>query len=320
LNIKGIFCFEGGGNFCFEQVAQSLVVQRLCGFGWLRMGLWGDMLGACHACADAFAGLGSQVNNPLPVSATRDYNPTLGRWLVPDPAGQMAVDPANPQSWNMYAYATDNPTTLNDPSGLQSGGGGADCTNIGETTTVFSYNIAFNHTVTNVNETDWMNCAGDGDGFWFLHPSGPVFGAPDTSYQYRNRNAMYVAAQTLIPTWMLESRVYVSTLGQNFLDEFKQGGCVNTFYKGMEQADILGPALNGSPNMAENAINGTANSMAVGYAASRMLTVPFRSSVVRSMLETGENLAGAFAPVYLNYLVVSGLGKELLAMHNGGCH
>ncbi|HUZ46858.1 MAG TPA: hypothetical protein VMW54_09485, partial [Terriglobia bacterium] len=46
-----------------------------------------------------------------------------------------------------------------------------------------------------IHDNDNVNCLGDGDGFWFLHPSGPVFGAPDTSYQYRNRNAMYVAAQ-----------------------------------------------------------------------------------------------------------------------------
>ena len=30
----------------------------------------------------------------------------------------MAANPANPQTWNMYAYAGDNPTSLNDPSGL----------------------------------------------------------------------------------------------------------------------------------------------------------------------------------------------------------
>jgi RHS repeat-associated protein len=53
-------------------------------------------------------------------SAThRRYNDTYYRWFSPDPLGKKAVSLANPQSWNMYAYVTDNPTTLNDPAGTQ---------------------------------------------------------------------------------------------------------------------------------------------------------------------------------------------------------
>ncbi len=50
---------------------------------------------------------------------TRPYNPTQGRWMHPDPVGLAAVDPANPQTWNRYAYATNNPTSFVDPSGLE---------------------------------------------------------------------------------------------------------------------------------------------------------------------------------------------------------
>lgn len=32
----------------------------------------------------------------------REYNPVQGRWITPDPSGQAAVDPTNPQSWNRY--------------------------------------------------------------------------------------------------------------------------------------------------------------------------------------------------------------------------
>lgn len=48
----------------------------------------------------------------------RTYNSSLGRWMTPDPAGLAAADPANPQSWNMYAYVLNNPASNNDPSGL----------------------------------------------------------------------------------------------------------------------------------------------------------------------------------------------------------
>ncbi len=38
--------------------------------------------------------------------------------MHPDPAGLAAVDPTNPQSWNLYAYVKNNPLNLVDPLGL----------------------------------------------------------------------------------------------------------------------------------------------------------------------------------------------------------
>ncbi len=51
---------------------------------------------------------------------TRRYTPGLGRWYTPDSAGKGAVQLDDPQTWNMYAYVRNNPTTLTDPSGLDS--------------------------------------------------------------------------------------------------------------------------------------------------------------------------------------------------------
>ena len=48
----------------------------------------------------------------------REYHPTQGRWIQPDPAGLSAVDATNPQTWNRYGYATENPLALVDPQGL----------------------------------------------------------------------------------------------------------------------------------------------------------------------------------------------------------
>lgn len=47
-----------------------------------------------------------------------------GRWLSPDPAGLSAANPANPQTWNRYAYVGGNPLSFADPSGL-----GVECRN-----------------------------------------------------------------------------------------------------------------------------------------------------------------------------------------------
>jgi RHS repeat-associated protein len=56
----------------------------------------------------------------------REYG-IQGRWPSPDPAGLGAVNPANPQSWNRYVYALNNPLAITDPSGLFPVGGGGDC-------------------------------------------------------------------------------------------------------------------------------------------------------------------------------------------------
>ena len=47
----------------------------------------------------------------------RQYSSTPGSWMRPDPyAG--SYDPSNPQSFNRYAYAMNNPLSAVDPSGL----------------------------------------------------------------------------------------------------------------------------------------------------------------------------------------------------------
>ena len=41
----------------------------------------------------------------------------LGRFMTPDPLGEGAAEPSDPQSWNVYAYGRNNPTTNTDPTG-----------------------------------------------------------------------------------------------------------------------------------------------------------------------------------------------------------
>ena len=48
----------------------------------------------------------------------RYFIPRHGRWLTPDPSGIKAVRLDDPQTWNMYAYVRNNPTTVTDPTGL----------------------------------------------------------------------------------------------------------------------------------------------------------------------------------------------------------
>jgi len=53
-------------------------------------------------------------------TANRHYTPS-GRWMSPDPGGLKVVNMDDPQTWNMYAYVRNDPTTLTDPTGLASG-------------------------------------------------------------------------------------------------------------------------------------------------------------------------------------------------------
>jgi RHS repeat-associated protein len=48
----------------------------------------------------------------------REHSPVQGRWLSPDPSGLAAVNPADPQTWNRYAYVGNRPLNTVDPLGL----------------------------------------------------------------------------------------------------------------------------------------------------------------------------------------------------------
>ncbi|MER7708416.1 RHS repeat-associated core domain-containing protein [Kitasatospora sp. NPDC097605] len=64
----------------------------------------------------------------------RQYDPTTGRFISPDPI----LDPGNPQQWNGYAYSENDPINRSDPSGLQTPECGTlyKCTGTGGTITM----------------------------------------------------------------------------------------------------------------------------------------------------------------------------------------
>ncbi|MDQ0313352.1 RHS repeat-associated protein [Kitasatospora herbaricolor] len=45
----------------------------------------------------------------------RQYDPTTGRFITPDPI----IDAGDPQQWNAYTYSNNDPVNLSDPSGLR---------------------------------------------------------------------------------------------------------------------------------------------------------------------------------------------------------
>ncbi len=65
----------------------------------------------------SFAGNNQDTTTNLYDAQFREYE-IYGRWPSPDPAGTAVANPANPQSWNRYAYVMNNPLVSIDPLGL----------------------------------------------------------------------------------------------------------------------------------------------------------------------------------------------------------
>src|SRR5579883_1595100 len=64
-----------------------------------------------------FGGSERDSESTLDYHINRYYSPTQGRFTSTDPEGAGAT-PSDPQSWNGYAYARNNPIVFGDPDGL----------------------------------------------------------------------------------------------------------------------------------------------------------------------------------------------------------
>ncbi len=65
-----------------------------------------------------FTGQERDTETGLDFFQARYHGSAQGRFLSPDPLGNFVATAADPQSWNMYAYARNNPLSLVDPTGL----------------------------------------------------------------------------------------------------------------------------------------------------------------------------------------------------------
>jgi len=83
---------------------------------------FGDGLASSGNAPDAteqhFTGKERDTESGLDYFGARYYGSNMGRFMSPDPSGLLAQRPEDPQSWNMYAYARNNPLIFIDPNGL----------------------------------------------------------------------------------------------------------------------------------------------------------------------------------------------------------
>jgi RHS repeat-associated protein len=162
---RGWFNLPGGGFATYDQSGSGLTTYNHPDhLGSIRLGSapnrtflyskayapFGEVYAPPPTNGSYFTGQGNFFNLDTYEFPAREYS-DQGRWPSPDPAGLAAVDPTNPQSWNRYAYVTNNPLALIDPQGLGQrpilnspiyrtpwncdalgncgdGGGGGDCT------------------------------------------------------------------------------------------------------------------------------------------------------------------------------------------------
>jgi RHS repeat-associated protein len=73
---------------------------------------------AADATEHHFTGKERDIESGNDYFGARYYASTMGRFLSPDPSGLLAQHPENPQSWNLYVYALNNPLSNLDPNGL----------------------------------------------------------------------------------------------------------------------------------------------------------------------------------------------------------
>jgi RHS repeat-associated protein len=133
---SGAFCVCGSQTslwFVGENISES---QDRLGSANLYPGYYpyGEEYIASLSDKDKFATYYRDGTTGLDYAMNRYYSSTLGRFLTPDPyfaTASGANNPADPGSWNRYAYAENDPVNFNDPSGLMLGCPSGDWSNCG---------------------------------------------------------------------------------------------------------------------------------------------------------------------------------------------
>ena len=237
----------------------------------------------------------------------REYNPSYARWVSPDPAGLLAADLADPQSFNRYTYVRNRPLLFIDPLGLT-------CVYYADDgVTVEERDLQSDPIECEANNGTWIDdefvqcqeqygtiCSNVTDNM-------PSDRPPDVLDEFAGFD------------WLV-ARVYFEGLGRNFVDEFKQGGCVNVFGQAFNEggSSHLIPDLPAGHGV-DDAIRTVGQAGAATYAMNRALTVPLRSSVYRGYLEFSETAAAWVLVLDFFSRAVEGAKAEYDAFKSAEC-
>ena len=84
-----------------------------------------------------FTGKERDAETGLDYFKARYFGSALGRFTSPDPIGIMKQKLFDPQQWNAYAYARNNPLRFTDPTGMYVANCGSDVKNCDKQITNF---------------------------------------------------------------------------------------------------------------------------------------------------------------------------------------
>lgn len=138
-----------------------------------------------------FAGLDHDYESDTDHALYRQYSPTQGRWMSPDP-DSASYDFANPQSLNRYPYVLNNPLSLVDPDGtdcVKDNGDGTITTNVGDCP---------NENEEAANREYYINCDGCTSGTWGAYldrPTGTLTLTDSYGYPLTESNGNAVTVQ-----------------------------------------------------------------------------------------------------------------------------
>jgi RHS repeat-associated protein len=231
-----------------------------------------------------FTGKERDAESGLDYFGARYYGSSMGRFMSPDPSGLMYANPYNPQSFNLYAYAYNNPLINIDPTGLEcvwddgsydsnddssTGAGAVDgsgnhtgCSGQGGTWIDHSY-------FTSNNMADWSGQANAGLAD-MITPSATVTFNYDASWA-----AAYLGywAAGQLPTSIQYGQNDPATLAminrpyvQNQLANYKAAGCPATGTKagqpsGAAYRETAGDAASGNTNYVQLEVGGYSGSI-----------------------------------------------------------
>jgi RHS repeat-associated protein len=119
LTQQGGSTYYSHANWLGTQAARSDVNGNIC--ETISSAPFGDAQQSAGSCSPSnlfFTGKERDTESGNDYFGARYYGSSMGRFMSPDPSGLAYADPTNPQSFNLYSYAQNNPLTNVDPTGL----------------------------------------------------------------------------------------------------------------------------------------------------------------------------------------------------------
>jgi RHS repeat-associated protein len=250
----------------------------------------------------------------------RKYDPSAGRWLSPDPAGWLVVDQTDPQSLDRYAYVENQPMSNVDPNGQWMCFSGVSGEGLQVDPGMYCYSDGYGYSVEadspgfNFNDNGTISQTGIGiEGYWYQiegNPgSQPIPDWLQTTMNYMQSISDFSSGHFNYSGWAKDVKncvadVGLPTLGEDLSpipsfenDASNPGGMIS---------DSLGAA-----SAAVDSASQATNWATMGWMASRGLTVPLRSGVVRAGFANLEKLGEYADGLLVVNILVAGVHADI---------